>query len=90
MRGNKCNDNPNCYFKQLARKMAECGEREQDAENWAYKADLTTGEALRYKQTLNDIEKIIQIIMETNKIYPLQTNLGKILDIISKAKGVKS
>lgn len=89
-----CKDHRNCGYKKLARqlqrKTAECEERGKEAEQWAYKADLTTGEALGYKQTLNDIEKIIQIIMETNKIYPLQTNLGKILDIISKAKGVKS
>lgn len=26
MKGNKCNDNPNCYFKQLARKTQECEE----------------------------------------------------------------
>lgn len=26
MKGNKCNDNSNCYFKQLARKTQECEE----------------------------------------------------------------
>lgn len=38
------------------------------------------------KQALDEIEGMVQTIMETNKIYPLQANLGKILDIISKAK----
>lgn len=32
MKGNKCNDNPNCLFKQLARKTQEC-EILQQSEN---------------------------------------------------------
>lgn len=29
MKANKCKDNPNCYFKQLQRKTAECEKYEQ-------------------------------------------------------------
>lgn len=36
---------------------------------------------------LDEIEEMVQTIMETNKIYPLQVNLGKILEIIREAKG---
>lgn len=43
-------------------------------------------ENTKYKRALDEIEGMVQTIMETNKIYPLQANLGKILDIISKAK----
>lgn len=72
---------------ELQRKIEECEEREKDAENWAYKAGLAEGAKSRYKQALDEIEGMVQTIMETNKIYPLQANLGKILDIISEAKG---
>ncbi len=41
----------------LEEKTAECEEREQDAENWAYKAGLATGKASRYRKALEDIER---------------------------------
>lgn len=77
-----CRDYEDCYYKQLARKTAECKEREQDAENWAYKAGLATGKASRYRKALEEIEGMLQVIMESNKVYPLQSNLYKILDIL--------
>ena len=47
-----------------------------------------TADILKNKlKALDDIEGMLQAIMETNKIYPLQSNLYKILDIISRAKG---
>lgn len=39
-----------------------------------------------YKQTLNEIENFLKTIMETNRVYPLQANLQKVLKIIKKAK----
>lgn len=55
------------------------GEREHTA---------CTADILKNKlKALDDIEGMLQAIMETNKIYPLQSNLYKILDIISRAKG---
>ncbi len=40
-----------------------------------------------YRKALEEIEEMLQVIVESNKVYPLQSNLYKILDIISKAKG---
>ena len=40
----------------------------------------------KYNQALNNVESLLKTITETNKVYPLQTNLQKCLEIISKAK----
>ena len=59
----KCKEFETCKIKnilrQLARKTAECKEREQDAENWVYKAGLATGKASRYLKALEEIEEIL-------------------------------
>lgn len=165
MKGNKCNDNPNCYYKQLKRKeqeyerlvkdyfkqnewlkqqakeceelkkyleetanilglntnatilgknaieywavlssssndaikklQQECKEREQDAENWAYKAGLAIGKASRYLKALEEIEEILD-----NGTADTQINAAHLVhqhylarfcdirDIISKAKAI--
>ena len=41
----------------------------------------------RYRKALEEIEGMLQVIVKSNKVYPLQSNLYKILNIISKAKG---
>lgn len=40
-----------------------------------------------YEAALNNVESLLKTITETNKVYPLQTNLQKCLEIINKAKG---
>lgn len=53
-----------------------------------YKIKKNKNEELdRYRKALEEIEGMLQVIIESNKVYPLQSNLCKILDIISKAKG---
>lgn len=54
-----------------------------------YKKDFAeqVTETNRYLKALEEIEGMLQVIVESNKVYPLQSNLYKILDIISKAKG---
>lgn len=39
-----------------------------------------------YKYTLDEIENFLKTIMETNRVYPLQANLQKVLNIINEAK----
>ena len=40
----------------------------------------------KYKQVLDEIENFLKTIMETNRVYPLQANLQKVLNIINKVK----
>ncbi len=98
--GTRCSENKNCYYKQLARKTQECKEREQDAENWAYKAGLAIGKASRYLKALEEIERICVYLQErpiyAESIIPtylkpikIQDDFeDKILDIISNAKAI--
>ena len=92
----KCKEFETCKIKnilrQLARKTAECKEREQDAENWAYKAGLATGKASRYRNALDEIEGMLD--NDDFRYCPLDdtedchhTTYKNIFDIISKAKG---
>ena len=46
-----------------------------------------TKENERYRKALEEIEEMLQVIVKSNKVYPLQSNLYKILNIISKEKG---
>ena len=65
----------------------ECEELKIKIEEWnAANVELAV-ELDRYRKALEEIEKIVQTITETNKVYPLQNNLFKILDIIKTAKG---
>lgn len=41
----------------------------------------------KLETALDEIEEMLQVIVKSNKVYPLQSNLYKILNIISKAKG---
>ena len=43
----------------------------------------------KYKNALKEIREMLQIIMETNKVYPLQTNLDKILQKINEVLNAK-
>lgn len=90
----KCKEFETCKIKnilrQLARKTAECKEREQDAENWAYKAGLAIGKASSYRKALEEIEEIalrqkerIEFLSHGYNNDPIMID---ILDIISKAK----
>lgn len=89
-----CNVYPNCEYKQLRRKTAECEELKKQletSEEWQIKAE-SLNEKLelrntRYRKALEEIEGMLQVIVESNKVYPLRSNLYKILDIIRKAKG---
>ena len=53
----------------------------------AKKSIRITAENTQLRKALEVIEGMLQVIVESNKVYPLQSNLYKILDIISKAKG---
>lgn len=80
-------------LKQLARKISECEElkrqktilksRSKHLEHWK---DNLLKENDRYRKALEEIEIMLQAIVQTNKVYPLQNNLFKILDIINKAR----
>lgn len=110
----RCEEYPNCDFKQLARKTQECENLKEDYKeleqrhNEAFqeferlkqeyeemkKVSLTLAEGLnfrqnklaRYSKALEEVEIMLQTIVQTNKVYPLQNNLFKILDIINKAR----
>lgn len=97
MYGGACDNkysNELCYFKQLAHKTRECEELKKQletSEEWQIKAE-SLNEKLelrntRYRKALEEIEGMLQVIVESNKVYPLRSNLYKILDIIRKAKG---
>ena len=89
----ECEKNPNCLFKQLSHKTQEYEELKEEYE--AVKSESFTREELitlqekdidRYRKALEEIEGVVRTITETNKVYPLQNNLFKILDIIDKTK----
>lgn len=87
-----CLDFPNCYFKQLARKTQECEELKDTLSKLTQGVVLPLSEpevinlADRYRKALEEVEIMLQTIVQTNKVYPLQNNLFKILDIINKAR----
>ena len=105
IRYNECQNNPNCYYKQLNRKEEELqAQRNFTAQEQrkiycvAYDKTCETGneckqkkcvfkDRLKYKQARDEIENFLKTIMETNRVYPLQANLQKVLKIINKAKG---
>ena len=81
-----CKDNPNCYFKQLSRKTAECKELKKElngSEKWRIKAEGLNEKLelknTRYLEALDDIQKIALRYVEAQGRYD-------ILDIINKAK----
>lgn len=60
----------------------QCGMINIDCGKNGYK----TPKELQYEKALDEIEGILQIIVESNKVYPLQSNLYKTLNIISNAR----
>lgn len=53
----------------------------------AKKSIRLTTENRKFEDALDVIEEILKTIIETNRVYPLQANLQKVLKIINKAKG---
>ena len=54
-----CNSNPNCYFKQLKRKEQECEAINLTNERLVTEKYAMNEEIIKYKQTLDEIEKLI-------------------------------
>ena len=54
-----CNDRPNCYYKQLARKEQECDELKHEVE---LMMDCASCKVDEYKQTLTEIKEIAETI----------------------------
>lgn len=85
----KCKDAPNCYFKQLARKTAECEELKKQletSEKWRSESDLQN---TRYRKALEEIEKYLQTQLDGfgNDVYEMQKSaINNIRNIISRAK----
>ena len=82
-----CKDNPNCDFKQLARKTQECEELkerlERIEEDLKYQCvDCMNVKSDRYLKALEEIEEYINQYEMLGKL-----NIKYILDIINKAKG---
>lgn len=84
-----CLSLPSAVKSILERKTQECEELMFKCQNLEKRRISILKKVYDYEHALDEIEEIISTIMETNKIYPLQANLGKILYIIqdSKAKG---
>ena len=61
-RGNKCNENPNCCYKQLARKERECQRTEQKL---TLIRDFITDTQI-YNMAHSVCDKILKIIDEVN------------------------
>ena len=82
------------YLQKIEVLDLECEELKKQletSEEWRIKAE-SLNEKLelrntRYRKALEEIEGMLQVIVESNKVYPLRSNLYKILDIIRKAKG---
>lgn len=84
-----CSKNPNCYFKQLARKTQEYKElkaytqRQENQREEYYKEYLKLSQKCeKYEQALDDIEEAFE--------YDIEYGSGlhrQVLDIINKAKG---
>lgn len=79
MRNIFCEDEPNCYFKQLARKTAEC----EELKDARFNLNCEIYSLNRYRKALEEVEGIVK-----KRDYLDYTELlDDILDIISKAKG---
>ena len=80
----------NCYYKQLKRKEQECEElKEKIVKNKCEEIGKETFLEWKIKklhQALTDIKEMLQVITETNNVYPLQNNLNKILQKISECE----
>ena len=72
---------------ELKKKLRELELKNTTLQNRYQQLDGATIELDRHRKALETIEGMLQAIVETNRVYPLQSNLYKILDIISRAKG---
>ncbi len=77
-----CFKNPNCYFKQLARKTQECEELKNNLHIANTNHEAAEKECDRYLEALEEIEEYINQYEMLGKL-----NIKYILDIINKAKG---
>ena len=92
-----CSKNPNCYFKQLARKTREFEQKEKELKELKRQYKLscldceyknTKRDADRYRKALEEIERYINNQGIDNKWnMRIQRFRSGILDIINKAKG---
>ena len=85
-----CEDNLNCYFKQLARKTQECEELKErlvrTEEDLKYQCvDCMNVKSDRYHKALEEIEGIVKNFGSYAAWQ--EQRINKILDIINKAKG---
>ena len=92
----ECEDNPDCYFKQLARKTRECEElKRQKAvlKSWSKHLEQWKDDLLKdndyYRNTLENIEKIIKEYdcVNCSEQHCEDCNKGEIFYIINKVKG---
>lgn len=83
------NDNPNCYYKQLARKTAECEELHKINKSLEKPYLQVYYKAERFEKALDVIEKLIEDSLDVEKTDAEQSieALYKALDIINKVKG---
>ena len=96
-----CKNNPNCYFKQLARKTQEYEELKSESFTREGLITLQEKDIDRYREALEEIEGVVKemhsICIEEISITASQLNdriyrescerFKQILDIINKAKG---
>ncbi len=86
-----CKDNPNCYFKQLARKTQECEELKKGLDLYKTWYRAKHDDIKNYLgRCYNALEEIRKIIASTDvrtrpKLYDFEQD-NKILDIISKVR----
>ena len=76
---------------QLKNKEQECEELKEQLNQAKYLSEgslrlYSERQKNKYKQVLDEIENFLKTIMETNRVYPLQANLQKVLNIINKIK----
>lgn len=82
----KCPKNPNCYFKQLTRKTAEC-EKLKEKWNIGFQKFCDKDNELQlYKQALEEVYGIIVELLVKKDVKHLSKETNEILNIISKAK----
>lgn len=74
-------------YEELKKELRELKLKHTTLQNRYQQLDGSITECDRYRKALEKVEGMLQAIVETNKVYPLQSNLYKILYIINKAKG---
>ncbi len=88
----RCETYPNCYYKQLDRKTAECEELKKKnviLQNRNQQLDGATTEASRYRKALEEIEEYFSHTDDPHMLsVDYEIIAPTILDIISKAKGI--